>query len=147
MGHRVSAISESRARIAQSLRDDAVLPGWRIHDVSPANLVTPAAWVDMPSLDRRELTGRGATTVVVTWSVMLVVDGRDDAQMAALDEGLARLWDAVDKLPRVDCISVAAQPFDVGGPRNRGVVLTVEETIIARTLCPPARMSELQPTP
>lgn len=143
----MSAISESRERMGGALRSDSVLPSWRIHDTPPANIAAPCAWVDMPTVVRRDLSARGATVVVVSWPVMLVVDGRDDAQVRQLDEGIARLWDAIDALERTEALTVTAQPFDVGGPSLRGVVLTAEETILARTLCPPALLSMPVTTP
>ena len=138
----MSRLSSARATLAEAMRGD-VLADWRVYDTPPPTLTAPVAWVDVPSVTLARLDARGATTLVASFPLMLVVDGLDRAQVAALDLGAARLWDAIDALPMTEAVSLTPQPFDVGGPRLRGVVLTAEVTLLARTLCPVARLSTL----
>ena len=133
----MSRLTDTRATLVDALRNGDVLPEWRVHERPPDNVVTPCVWVDVPSVNRTDIGSRGATTLVGTWQVMLLVDGADSAQVALLDEGPARAWDAIDALPMTDVMGMSPRSFDVGGPRTRGMVLTVEVSLMARTLCPP----------
>lgn len=136
MGDRVSRLADTRTRLAQALRDDDVLPDWRVHDYPPETVASPCVWIDVPTVRVDDL-GRGARQIVSTWPIVFVVDGGDPAQVAGLDEALPLVWDAIDALDMVDTTGASAQPFDTGGPRNRGVIVTADVSHMTRTFCQP----------
>lgn len=144
MGDRVSRLADTRTTMAQAIRDGMGpdFPAWRVHDVPPETVAAPCVWVDVPSL-RVDDGGRGLATVVSTWPVILLVDGADPAQVEALDRLLPFVWDAVDSLPMTVAVAASATPFDVGGPRTRGVSLTADATHYAKSFCQPVpRLAE-----
>lgn len=143
----MSLLSDTRTVLAEALRSHGVLPEWRVHDMPPENIASPCIWVDVPAVSRQDLGGRGARVLVGTWAVVLLVDGADKAQVQMLDDAAAQAWDALDQLPRTDVTGMSPQAFDIGGPRSRGIVLTVEVTLMARTLCPPPLLGESPPRP
>lgn len=136
MGDRVSRLSDTRLRLAAAIRADGVLPEWRVHDYPPDTIASPCVWVDVPAVRVDDLS-RGAKQIVSTWSIIFVFDGGDEAQVRGLDEGMPRVWDAIDALDFTDATAANAQPFDVGGPRTRGVVITCDVSHMTRSFCKP----------
>ena len=102
-----------------------------------ARHVAPYVWIDQPTVTRQTI-GRPTNVVVATFPVSVVYDGADHAQVAGLDEVVARIWDIAEVTAGME--PVAANPIDRpvdSGVTLRGCDVQVAVTITARTLCPP----------
>lgn len=132
----MSLLADTRALLAETMREYGVLPGWRVHEMPPETIAAPCVWVDLPNLHVDD-QGRGLKLIRATWTLIAVFDGADPAQVRAFDSLLPRIWDALDNLPMSEMQGAISQPFDIGGPRTRGVALTLDVTYAARTFCAP----------
>lgn len=138
----MNRLAEARTNLATALAD--VLPG-RVHAYPLPRLArgtAPAVWLDRPTVGR-ETVGARSRIISATFPVWIVVDGADRAQLAALDDIVAAVWDYAEAT--TSCEPRFAQPRDtaitVGTGQTPsvlpGYVVDVAVTIAARTLCPP----------
>ena len=111
-----------------------------------ARHVAPYTWIDQPTVVR-ETRGR-STFVVATFPVSVIYDGADHAQVAGLDETVARIWDVCEVTPGVEPVDAVPidRPVD-NGITLRGCDLRVAVVITSRTLCPPDVSSAAIPPP
>lgn len=134
----MSRLTDTRLALYGALTNTAGAP-WRVWMYPPAQIVAPCVWIDLPRVAVSD-QGRGAKFVVSTWQVFVVVDGADDKQVAALDQWVAEVWDALDALPQTDAVTIDPHAIDAGVPPDRslrGAVLSVEVMHVAKTLCLP----------
>lgn len=124
-------------------------PAERAHEGLPRQMVSPAGWVDVPTLTPYVSEG-GARGVLATFPVLFTTDGLESAQQVAQDVLLAHGWDVLGalKLPGSQRLSVSlttASPamIDVGGVEARGVNFTVQVRLLVRTLCPASLAPDL----
>ena len=106
------------------------LPAESVHAFVPDELALPACWIVSP-FGMRE--GDPATITAVV-SVVIAVDGAEQAQLAALDELEAATWVALEAVgtPRLATPTVLV----VGGPSVHAVTVTADVDVDVRTLCP-----------
>jgi len=106
----------------------------RVGRYPPPQVVAPCVWVEQSS-GAVDTVGTAATGLVdvATFPVQVVYDGADRAQVAGLDELIARVWDAARTVG--EPVRWTAGPVDAGGPNLRATVVEVEMRIGARTLC------------
>jgi hypothetical protein len=125
-----SAIEEARNRLADAvLGAVALLPAWRVHRYPPSSVVSPCVWVDMPSLQTIP------DAVIAEFSVVLVIDGQEPAQVRAFDLALAALYDALNRLDAVAVMNAYPGAKDIGGPTQRTYALTVTAYLRHDPLC------------
>ena len=112
-----------------------IMPG-RVGPYPPGTMFTPPyIWIDDHS-GASERAGTNSTFWVATFPVWAAVDGDDRAQIALLDDLIARIVDAAEA-------TASMQPRRWGSrelpdrPRIRAAVIEVAVTVTARTLCPP----------
>jgi hypothetical protein len=125
-------------------------PAERAHEGLPRQMVSPAGWVDVPTLTP-STEPSGVRTVLATFPVLFTTDGLESSQAVAQDVLLAHGWDVLSavRLPGVErsAVSVAtAAPamIDVAGVEARGVNFTVQVRLLARTLCPATIVPDTQ---
>lgn len=123
-----NAISDAAAEIADAL--DAVLPG-RSELAPRTDEVGASFWVDVPTLapDRTP----NPRHIHADFPVHLAVDGADKAQVAALNDAVAKAFDALDRLRL--CWPMSARPVAVTADGYRAVVITVRRVLTARGFC------------
>jgi len=142
----VSVLSDARAVLYDALAhvfDDPVpvlggdpiqFTAGRSQPYPPQDFVAPCVWVEQPRGSTRQVGTTGLTTVdYVTLPVAVVYDGSDRAQVAGLDELVARVWDAARTVG--EPVGFQPQPVDVGGPNLRATVVDVDMPIAALTFC------------
>lgn len=105
----------------------------RVQPYPPAQVVAPCVWVEQPTGSTATIGVVAGLVDVATFPVAIVYDGADRAQVAGLDELVARVWDAARTVG--EPTSFRPQTLDVGGPNLRATVVDVEMRIGARTLC------------
>lgn len=132
----MSRLSEARDTLHTALESVFPASEWRAHKYPPDQIASPCAWVDVPSIFTQTV-GRAGTTVVSTWAIYLVVDGAESAAVGLLDEATADAWDYLDALPYVDATNANPRSIDIGGVNGRAMVITLNYTHMARTLCHP----------
>jgi hypothetical protein len=129
---RVTITAEARATLTAALA--AELAPWPVFATRPpGELPTPCVFVDVAG--RRADVDDGAPLVVVTFPIVAVVDGADDAQTAALDDVGDVVWDVARAL-HAEPVYASADSVDVGGPRLRTLTTTVDVVVEHVTLCP-----------
>lgn len=128
-----SEVSDARTRLYEALTANGALPGWRVWRTTPAQVAAPTVFIDSVELGLDSI--EGATFIGAIFPVVIVADGAVRAQVEALDDTLAYVWDS--------CRAAGGEPtdsrpinLDVGGPTLRAHVLRVGMLITARTLCP-----------
>lgn len=128
----MTATATARRQLYDELVD--VLPGdvLALEQYRPPELATPVAYLDVAG--RRFDVADGAPVVVATIPVVVIVDGADDAQMAALDDWGDLVWRAVIAAGGTPVGATPAQ-VDVDGPVLRALVTTAEFEIEHLTLC------------
>jgi hypothetical protein len=116
-------------------------PG-RAQRYPPAPPVPPCVWIEQPT-GAETVVGQLGTVVVdvATFPVAVVVDGTDRAQVAMLDELVARVWDQARSVGHP--VRFEPRPVDVGGPTLRATYVDVEMRIAALTLCAAPEMTEV----
>lgn len=128
-------LAVSRAALYDALAP--ILPG-RVASMPPANVAYPCPyiWIDQPDV-AIGFTGTASKMTVATFPVWIGYDGAVRAQVAGLDELVSQVWDAVQQVRQATPQSATAQTVDVGNATVRGVVVSVDVTVAAMTLCPP----------
>lgn len=140
----MSVLSEARARLHHELLTvvaDPVngleLSQGRVHQWPAPQPNAPCLWIEQPE---GQLTQVGSTAphwaTIVTFPVVIVHDGADRAQVAGLDELVARVWDAANRVPDAEPMRFRPTPVNVGGPTLRGTRVEVEMTLRHTTFCP-----------
>jgi len=141
-------------RLANARQDlyaalEPILPG-RVASTPPAGTayVAPYIWLDQPDLTVG-FVGQNTRLTVATFPVWIAYDGAVRSQVAGLDDLLSKVWDACLNTPSAMPQATSTQTVDVGGATLRGVVVTVDVTLGAVTLCLPAlpAQSPIPPVP
>jgi len=109
----------------------AGLPADAIHAYAPDELATPTAWIVSPFGIRPS----DPRTVVAEVSVIVVVDGAEPAQLAALDDLTAAAWVALELVGTATL--AGATVLAAGGPTLHAVTVAGDVDVDVRTLCPP----------
>lgn len=103
-----------------------------VEQYRPLELTVPVVFVGI--VGRRLDLVDGAPVVVVTFPVTAIVDGADDAQVAALDDIGDVIWRVALDLSATPTASAAN--VDVDGPTLHAVVTAVDVETDHLTLCP-----------
>ena len=91
-------------------------------------------WIDQPNGTEEQVGEFGTVLLdVVTFPVAVVYDGADRAQVAGLDELVARVWDAARTVAHP--VRFEPRPVDVGGTNLRATFVDVDMRLGAVTLC------------
>lgn len=130
MGAGMSITAEARQTLAEALT--AAVAPVPVFAFRPSELPTPCVYLDVAG--RRAADDDGAPLIVVTFPVVAVVDGTDEAQMAALDTLGDQIWDAAVALEG-EPVAAVADDVDVGGPRLRALTTVVDVVVAHLTLC------------
>ena len=125
----MSITAEARQTLADALDAALDVP---VFAYRPGELVAPCVYLDVAG--RRAADDDGAPLIVVTFPVVAVVDGADEAQLAALDALGDRIWDVAVELSAEPSAAVA-DDLDVGGPRLRALTTLVDVVVAHLTLC------------
>jgi hypothetical protein len=128
-----TAVSKAWTNLYDALRADTFLNAWRVHRVPPRQIAPPTIYIDNVEMNEDDVNG-GGTFVVCTFSVVLVHDGAVRAQVEALADMLAHVWDAASTVGR----PTSSRPanLDVGGLTLRSHLVRVEVPVMAHTMCP-----------
>ena len=129
-------LDDVRATVAAALADtfaDLEAPASTIpvHAYPPDELAVPACWIVSP-FGMRPSDPR---TIVAEVSVLIVVDGAEPAQVAALDVLEGAAWIALESVGSATLAVPTA--FAAGGPTLHAVTITADVDVDVRTLCPP----------
>ena len=125
-----------------------MLPG-RVAALPPSSVPYPPpyVWIDQPDVGVAT-TGNRTQLTVASFPVWVAYDGAVKAQVAGLDDVVAKVWDACFTVPAARPVNATPQTIDVAGTTVRGVVVTVDVTLGAFTLCVPAvELSDIPPDP
>ena len=141
----------NRVAAAREALHDAIapiLPGRTSPYPPPSTLVgSPYIWVGdtdgFPST-----IGDRTKVVIVTFPIWVSYDGADRAQVAGVDDIVARVIDATTTIPLAAYAGHRAQPQDPSSTR-RLTRVAVDVTVTAATLCPPdpVTASAIPPVP
>jgi len=130
----VTPLADVRADVHGSLiaqMGAAGLPATSVHAFVPDELATPAVWIVSPFGIRPS----DPRTIVAEVSVIVVVDGAEPAQLAALDDLTAAAWVALELVGTATLATPTA--FVAGGPTLHAVTVSADVDVDVRTLCPP----------
>lgn len=94
----------------------------------------PYIWLDVPELGVIT-AGTSTRLAAATFPVWVTYDGANHAQVAGLDDIIAKVWDACLRVPAARPTSALPSVAIVGGAEVRGVNVAVEVTLGALTLC------------
>ena len=107
----------------------------------------PYIWLDQPDLGI-QTAGTNTRLSVVTFPVWIAYDGAVKAQVVGLDDIVAKVWDATLAVAAARPVNATPSIADVAGTTVRGVVVSVDVTIGALTLCLPiVEESPIPPEP
>ena len=114
-----------------------MLPG-RVAATPPVGnpYVSPYVWIDQPE-GAIQTVGTNTRLSIATFPVWIGYDGAVKAQVLGLDDLVAKVWDACFHVPAARPVGWSPSVFDVGGTAVRGVVVNVDVTLGALTLCLP----------
>jgi hypothetical protein len=147
VGHFVNRITSARTELFEALTP--VLPG-RVAATPPGDkpYPPPYIWLDLPELGV-VVAGTSTRLAGATFPVWVSYDGAAHAQVAGLDDIVAKVWDACLRVPAARPTSALPSVNAVGGVEVRGVVVNVEVTLGALTLClePAVVTSPVPPEP
>jgi hypothetical protein len=114
--------------------------GWHPDRASahvPRQVVTPAGWVEVPTVHQSPTAASAAQSA--TFPVFVALDGEDQAQARAQDRVLAFGWDALSQVKvngaRVTVQTAGPAEVDAGGTTHRGVVFSVQVGLMRSTWC------------
>ncbi len=129
-------LDDVRATVAAALADtfaelDPPASSVPVHAYPPDELAVPACWIVSP-FGMRPSDPR---TIVAEVSVIVVVDGSEPAQLAALDVLEGAAWVALESIGSATLAVPTA--FAAGGPTLHAVTITADVDVDVRTLCPP----------
>lgn len=129
----MNVIDDQLARLVDVL--EPILPG-RVSPTPSGSSVSPAIWVELPSLAPNRV--QGASAWFVDFPVWISCDGTEAAQVAGLNDIVAKAIEACVRLR--NCWPVGVRPGEAGDWRTQ--VLTVRMTIAARSFCQPDAPTE-----
>jgi len=129
----MSAIADARTTLHTAIAGALPTP-WRVHRVSPSQLIAPCVYLDAVELATD--TSLGVGLVQCTFPVVCVHDGAVTAQVEGLDDMLAAVWTAAVEAGG-DPQTSRPIALDVGGPSLRAHALRVEMFVQALTMCAP----------
>ncbi len=132
----IAGLDDVRATVTAALTDafaalEAPASSVPVHAYPPDELAVPACWIVSP-FGMRPSDPR---TVVAEVSVLIVVDGAEPAQLAALDVLEAAAWIALETVGSATLAVPTA--FAAGGPTLHAVTVMADVDVDVRTLCPP----------
>jgi hypothetical protein len=127
----MSVTAEARATLTAALAA-AVAPWPTFSTRPPGELPTPCVFVDVAG--RRAADEDGAPIIVVTFPVVAIVDGADDAQVGELDRIGDAVWDVARTL-HAEPVYALADVTDVGGPQLRTLTTSIDVVVERVTLC------------
>jgi len=128
-----SVTAEARATLTAALTARLNPLEWQVFPTRPpGELPTPCVYVDVAA--RRAADADGAPVTVVTFPVVAIVDGADDEQMLELDNVGDAIWDVALELSAVPQYATP-DDVDVGGPRLRYLVTSIDVIVEYLTLC------------
>jgi len=130
----IAGLDDVRATVHAALTEGlaaAGMPAEAVHAYPPDELAVPACWIVSP-FGMRPSDPR---TVVAEVSVLIVVDGAEPAQLAALDALEAAAWIALESVGSATLAIPTA--FAAGGPTLHAVTVMADVDVDVRTLCPP----------
>jgi hypothetical protein len=126
-----------RAEIATALAD--VLGDGMFTPYPRPNMIAPSGWLEQP-------TGSSdGNRIVATFPVWFVYDGPNEAQVAGLDDVVAKAWAALTRVAQVHpkrwrpatLPPVTTPTGEVVSSPWRAVVIEAEATILAHSFCIP----------
>jgi len=125
---------------AAAVADPDHVAGWhpdRAWEHVPRQLVTPAGWVEVPTVHQAPDGASRAQSA--TFPVFVALDGEDQAQARMQDQVLAMGWDLLSAV-KVNGLRVIVQTagpgeVDVGGTTARGIVFSVQVGLMRTTWC------------
>jgi hypothetical protein len=125
-----SRIGMARAQLHEALAAALEPTPWRAHQYPPSNIAAPCVYIGTYASDAVE------PRIVISFPVVVVVDGTDWRQVEQLDDIGAIVSDAIF---RAGGIPRRTLPFrlDVGGPTLRASETTAELTLSTMTMCLP----------
>ena len=114
-----------------------VLPG-RVAATPPVGkpYVNPYVWIGQPRWSIQSV-GTNTRLTIVTFPVWIGYDGAVKAQVLGLDDLAAKVWDACLTVPAARPANANPSVLDVGGTTVNGLVIAVDVTVGAMTLCLP----------
>lgn len=124
-----NVLTDARIAIADALGE--VLPD-RVTVMPRTEVVGPAMWVELPSV--RADRAPGTKGILAEFPVWITADGADRAQVAFLEDCLARVIDRLDRMASTWFVRANPAPTEAGA--SRAIVLTVLH-IAGRGLCLP----------
>ncbi len=123
--------------------DPDTVAGWhadRAHLHLPRQVVTPAGWVEVPTVHQSPDAASRAQSA--TFPVFVALDGDDVAQAQAQDAVLAMGWDKLSAVKvngtRVTVQTAGPGEIDAGGTVHRGIVFSVQVGLMRSTWCSPS---------
>jgi hypothetical protein len=125
----IAGLDDVRATVHAALTEGlaaAGLPAEAVHAYPPDELAVPACWIVSP-FGMRPSDQR---TVVAEVSVLIVVDGAEPAQLAALDALEAAAWIALESIGSATLAIPTA--FAAGGPTLHALCPPTTATVPAR---------------
>jgi hypothetical protein len=117
--------------------------GWpadRAFAYPPQQVITPSAWVDVPTL--HQAPTERARAMAATFPVVFLTDGGSEQQVKLQDRLLAHAWDQLDNLQlsgghRTTVQSAGPEDLEVlPGVFVRGLAIRVQVPLMVQTLCP-----------
>lgn len=140
-----TALDDARDALYAALKLVWTGLGWpaeRAHRLPPRQLVTPAAWVDVPTV--HQAPTETARAVAATFPVVFVTDGSQDSQVRLQDRLLAYGWHHLaavrigdaGRQHRATVLSGGPEDVDTGTAIHRGLVFRVQVGLQTQTLCP-----------
>lgn len=140
----MSVLSDARAELHTELLTVVIDPVnglelgvGRVHQWPAQQPNAPCLWIEQPEGVMTQVGDQARHwATIVTFPVIVVHDGADRAQVAGLDELVARVWDAANRVPNAEPMRFRPQPINVGGPSLRGTRIDVEMTLRHTTFCP-----------
>ena len=111
---------------------EAVLPG-RVTAEPRTTDVGEAIWIDMPTVTPDKPVN--ARHMYADFPVHITAAGVDRAQAAFLNDAVAKVWDACDRLRLT--YPVVARPMSRQPGEDRGVIVTVRVLLQGMSLCLP----------
>lgn len=124
--------AEARTRLVEALEE--VLPG-RVFPYEPSSSVPMGIWIGV-ALPSTRSAGNSSTVKTVALPIVISFDGDTVAQIAGLDETVAKVEDAIANLAGARLL--AARFVDSPDDRSKStVVIDIDISTGVRSICPP----------
>ena len=125
-----SRIGMARTQLYDALVAALEATPWRAHQYPPSNIAAPCVYIGTYASDLVE------PRIVISFPVVVVVDGADWRQVEQLDDIGATVSDAIFRAGGIPRRTTPTR-LDVGGPTLRASETTAELTLATLTLCLP----------